>query len=184
MLKLAASLLVGGLVATMLPTFALEEPELEIPPRPQISRFKTLEAQKTVDHAPEEKTAVLEPPVPSPLPTEPIVSNVGDNNAVGDVEGIENKHDWLRAAGIPEADWWAVDFIVSKESTWRHLVWNSTGSPAYGLCQSLPAEKMASAGADYMTNPVTQLRWCDSYANERYGSWAAAVTFWQANSWW
>lgn len=89
------------------------------------------------------------------------------------------KYDIMRAAGISERDMSAVDYIVGRESSWRHDVWNTGGSGAYGLCQSLPASKMASAGEDYMTNPVTQLQWCDQYAKGRYGSWSNALAFWQ-----
>ena len=41
---------------------------------------------------------------------------------------------------------------------------------AYGLGQALPASKMAVAGADYMTDPRTQLRWLVIYADSTYGS--------------
>lgn len=95
-----------------------------------------------------------------------------------------DKYDLMRQAGIPERNWRYVDSIISKESGWRHTVWNTAGSGAYGLCQSLPASKMASAGSDYMTNPVTQLKWCNSYAHSRYGSWANAYSFWEDNKWW
>lgn len=94
------------------------------------------------------------------------------------------KFDWMTEAGISESDHKYVDFIISKESGWRHTVWNTSGSSAYGLCQSLPATKMASAGDDYMTNPVTQLKWCNGYAQQRYGGWANAYSFWSVNKWW
>lgn len=97
---------------------------------------------------------------------------------------VGTKQDWLKQSGINESEWALVDYLVSKESGWRHDVWNGTGSGAYGLCQSLPASKMASAGSDYMTNPVTQLKWCNSYAQARYGGWAGAWEFWSNNNWW
>ena len=97
---------------------------------------------------------------------------------------LTNKQQLMQEAGIPEADWNAVDYIVSKESSWRHNVWNASGSGAYGLCQALPASKMSSAGSDYMTNPLTQLRWCHNYAHKRYGGWWHSFAFWQANRWW
>lgn len=94
------------------------------------------------------------------------------------------KEAWMTAAGIPQSDWQYVDCVingcqgVSPEGGWHGTErWNTTGSGAYGLCQALPATKMASAGADYMTNPVTQLKWCHQYAQDRYGSWAAAWNF-------
>jgi len=89
----------------------------------------------------------------------------------------------MEAAGISSSDFGYVDYIVSKESQWRPGVANSY-SGAYGLCQSLPASKMASAGADYLTNPITQLRWCTGYATGRYGSWAGAYSAWQVQGWW
>lgn len=94
-----------------------------------------------------------------------------------------DKYSLMRAAGIAESDFQAVDYIISKESGWRHLAVNRT-SGATGLCQSLPASKMSSAGSDYLTNPVTQLKWCNGYAVNRYGGWWGAYSFWQANHWW
>ena len=56
------------------------------------------------------------------------------------------------------AEWTCLDELWTRESGWQ-MVWNTAGSGAYGIPQSLPASKMASAGADYMTNPATQIRW-------------------------
>ncbi len=89
----------------------------------------------------------------------------------------------MAAAGIAESDFGYVDSIISKESGWRPGAVNSS-SGAYGLCQSLPASKMASAGSDYRTNPVTQLKWCAGYAVGRYGGWAGAYNAWQVQRWW
>ena len=91
--------------------------------------------------------------------------------------------DWMAAAGIPEADWQYVEFIVKAESGWRVTVSN-TSSGAYGLCQSLPGNKMASAGSDFMSNPITQLKWCNSYAHERYSGWYQSFLAWQRQKWW
>ena len=88
----------------------------------------------------------------------------------------------MAAAGIAASDYVYVDYIVTKESNWRPGAYNA-GSGAYGLCQSLPASKMASAGADYLTNPVTQLIWCNGYS-QRYGGWQGAYNAWLAQGWW
>ena len=94
-----------------------------------------------------------------------------------------SKADWMRAAGISDSDFGYVDYIISHESGWNyHAVNRSSG--AYGLPQSLPAGKLASAGADWRDNPVTQLRWANNYAVGRYGSWGAAYHFWTVNHWW
>lgn len=124
----------------------------------------------------------------------PTASGVaGDGGAVGDGGTAEapapafsasgSKADWMRAAGIGDADFGYVDYIISHESGWDyHAVNRSSG--AYGLPQSLPAGKLASAGADWRDNPVTQLRWANNYAVGRYGSWGGAYRFWVTNHWW
>ncbi len=92
--------------------------------------------------------------------------------------------DWMRAAGIAASDFGYVSYIIDHESGWVCTKWNYRGSGAYGLGQAMPAGKMAAYGSDYMTNPVTQLRWANAYAVGRYGSWAAAYGHWLARHSW
>ena len=72
--------------------------------------------------------------------------------------------------------------IVEKESGWNHTATNPS-SGAYGLVQAYPGTKMASAGADWRTNPATQIKWGLNYMNERYGSPCGAWDFWLVNKW-
>jgi hypothetical protein len=72
--------------------------------------------------------------------------------------------------------------IVDHESSWNYRAVNPS-SGAYGLFQALPGSKMASAGADWQTNPATQIKWGLNYMNARYGSPCDAWAFWQANHW-
>ncbi|WP_329379860.1 lytic transglycosylase domain-containing protein [Streptomyces sp. NBC_01351] len=72
--------------------------------------------------------------------------------------------------------------IINQESTWNYLAVNKS-SGAYGLVQALPGTKMASAGADWRTNPATQIKWGLNYMEDRYGSPCAAWNFHQANGW-
>ncbi|MFD1833076.1 transglycosylase SLT domain-containing protein [Streptomyces desertarenae] len=72
--------------------------------------------------------------------------------------------------------------IVERESGWNYRAQNPS-SGAYGLVQALPGSKMASAGADWRTNPATQIKWGLNYMNDRYGSPCGAWQFWQANHW-
>lgn len=72
--------------------------------------------------------------------------------------------------------------IVNHESTWNYRAVNAS-SGAYGLVQALPGSKMSSAGADWQTNPATQIKWGLSYMNGRYGSPCGAWSFWRANHW-
>lgn len=71
--------------------------------------------------------------------------------------------------------------IVERESGWNHTAQNPSG--AYGLVQALPGSKMASAGADWRTNPATQIQWGVDYMKDRYGSPCGAWSFWQQNHW-
>ncbi|MFI6104497.1 transglycosylase SLT domain-containing protein [Streptomyces sp. NPDC051310] len=72
--------------------------------------------------------------------------------------------------------------IVDHESSWNYRATNPS-SGAYGLVQALPGSKMSSAGADWQTNPATQIKWGLNYMNDRYGSPCGAWNFWQANHW-
>ena len=76
-----------------------------------------------------------------------------------------------------------MDAIVARESSWVRTVYNRAGSGAYGIPQALPGHKMRSAGADWRTNPLTQIRWMQGYANGRYGGLCAALSFRRANGW-
>ena len=71
--------------------------------------------------------------------------------------------------------------IWTRESGWRYNAANASG--AYGIPQALPGSKMASAGADWETNPTTQIKWGLGYIQGRYGSPCNAWAFWQDNGW-
>lgn len=107
--------------------------------------------------------------------------NSDKSSPVASVTG--EKTDWMKAAGIPESDWQYVDYIIEHESGWNYRAVNAS-SGATGVCQALPGSRMATAGSDYLDNPVTQLKWCHSYANERYGSWQQAYNAWRSQNWW
>ena len=108
----------------------------------------------------------------------------------------------MALAGIPPNDYTFADYIITNESGWCPTKWQgeygycppaftqlyaSDAEVGYGLCQSTPPDKMAAFGSDWATNPITQLEWCNWYAN--YGSsyfhgWAQAYTFWEQNHFW
>ncbi|WP_328902051.1 MULTISPECIES: transglycosylase SLT domain-containing protein [unclassified Streptomyces] len=83
---------------------------------------------------------------------------------------------------VPADQFQCFSNIVNHESSWNYRASNP-GSGAYGLVQALPGSKMASAGADWMTNPATQIKWGLSYMDGRYKSPCGAWSFWQANHW-
>lgn len=72
--------------------------------------------------------------------------------------------------------------LWERESNWNEYAHN-TSSGAYGIPQSLPGSKMASAGADWQTNPHTQINWGLGYIQSRYGSPCAAWAHSEAVGW-
>jgi hypothetical protein len=72
--------------------------------------------------------------------------------------------------------------LWAGESGWR---WNAENpsSGAYGIPQSLPGSKMATAGADWQTNPATQIEWGLGYIRGSYGSPCGAWSFKQSHGW-
>jgi uncharacterized protein YabE (DUF348 family) len=114
--------------------------------------------------------AIIQAPVPQIVARGATIDINGDKTSI------------MAAAGIGAGDYAYANFIVSHESGWRPTAANPSG--AYGLCQSLPGSKMATAGPDWETNPITQLKWCDSYAVRRFGGWAGAYNYWLAHRNW
>ncbi|MFB7928748.1 aggregation-promoting factor C-terminal-like domain-containing protein [Streptomyces sp. NPDC056039] len=83
---------------------------------------------------------------------------------------------------VPSGQFQCFSNIVDHESDWNYKAVNPS-SGAYGMFQALPGTKMSSAGADWRTNPATQIKWGLGYMNDRYGSPCDAWSFWQANNW-
>lgn len=107
----------------------------------------------------------------------PVVSKVAQS-IVPTAQAATGSHtDWMAAAGISPSDYQYVEFIVQKESGWNPSALNRA-SGACSLAQSLPCSKI---GADWQ-NPVTALRWANSYV-ARYGGWAGAYQHWLQFSW-
>jgi hypothetical protein len=75
-----------------------------------------------------------------------------------------------------------LDAMWTKESNWRTNAHNAS-SGAHGIPQALPGSKMAVYGADWETNPVTQIRWGLDYIRSRYDTPCGAWSFWQAHHW-
>ena len=88
----------------------------------------------------------------------------------------------VSARGWDQAEYSCLVALWNKESGWNHFALNRS-SGAYGIPQSLPGEKMASAGADWATNPETQIRWGLGYIEARYGQPCVAWAHSQQRNW-
>lgn len=84
--------------------------------------------------------------------------------------------EWIAAAGITDIAN-AVE-LIKRESGCRPSATNPS-SGACGVAQELPCGKSGCA----RTDGACQVRWMNSYVIGRYGSWAAAVSFHNANNW-
>lgn len=85
-------------------------------------------------------------------------------------------HGWNDLEFIPLENLWI------RESNWQ---WDATNasSGAYGIPQSLPAEKMAAFGSDWKDNAYTQIDWGLDYIARRYGSPSKAWAHSQQTGW-
>jgi len=98
----------------------------------------------------------------------------GSNVAIG--QQLAASYGWGRGS-----QWSCLYQLWEHESAWI-IQWNHAGSGAFGIPQALPADKMASAGSDYMTNPATQIKWGLGYIRSVYGTPCNAWSLWQARS--
>jgi hypothetical protein len=89
---------------------------------------------------------------------------------------MANKYGW------GEEQFGCYDAIIMRESRWNPYADNPTSS-AYGIPQALPGRKMASAGADWRTNPATQIKWGLGYVKQRYGTPCSAWGFKRSHGW-
>ncbi len=88
----------------------------------------------------------------------------------------------LPAYGWNDAQYQCLEIMWTRESNWNYAAENPS-SGAYGIPQSLPANKMASVASDWHDNAVTQITWGLGYIKERYGSPCQAWAWWQQNNW-
>lgn len=82
--------------------------------------------------------------------------------------------------------------LWNRESNWNYKAINSAYNPgkpstpnyqAYGIAQAAPGNKMATSGADWLTNPRTQINWGLDYIKGRYGTPCKALDHSYAVGW-
>lgn len=88
----------------------------------------------------------------------------------------------LSEFGFSADQFGCLDSLWTRESGWRVNADNPSSS-AYGIPQALPGSKMSSAGADWATNPATQIRWGLGYIQSRYGSPCSAWGHSESHNW-
>lgn len=103
-----------------------------------------------------------------------VVPNPGSAQAIA--------YQMVMARGWGDDQFACLTALWNKESGWRVNAHN-VGSGAYGIPQALPGSKMATAGADWATNPATQISWGLSYITSRYGNPCGAWDKSQRSGW-
>jgi hypothetical protein len=101
--------------------------------------------------------------------------SLGASNTMSRTEDLSDEDPRVIARALLSAFGWEDDQFSCLDSLWtRESNWNvhadNPSSSAYGIPQALPGSKMSSAGADWATNPVTQIKWGLGYIQDRYGS--------------
>lgn len=143
-------------------------------------------------------TVVAQPKIVSPQSAEQstrtVASGTSDPAAAGGTGGTTTPpvaapdpgtaqsiaYNMMSSFGFPTSDWSCLEDLWQKESSWTYDAENASG--AYGIPQALPGSKMASAGADWETDPATQIRWGLGYIQDVYGNPCAAWNFELANN--
>lgn len=91
-------------------------------------------------------------------------------------------YEMVKARGWGDDEFACLVALWNKESGWRVNAYNAS-SGAYGIPQALPGSKMGSAGADWETNPATQISWGLGYIGGRYGTPCGAWGHSQSVGW-
>jgi hypothetical protein len=126
------------------------------------------------------KVAVTQPVQSIPkTPAVPKIPSVGSYMSTAESIQIAKAYARSRVSG---SQFSCLDNLWERESSWYYKAENPS-SGAYGIPQALPGSKMASAGDDWRTNPITQVKWGLGYISGRYGTPCEAWAFFKANNW-
>lgn len=82
--------------------------------------------------------------------------------------------DWMARGGISSSDYGYVNAIFSQESGWNSAARNPVGYVGLGQTSE---SNLSSACSNWQSDPICQIKFFDSYATSRYGSWEEAYTF-------
>lgn len=132
-------------------------------------------------------------PTPTPTPTKTGSSSSSSSSSSSRQSAVPfvapdpgsaqaTAYQMVLARGWGEGEFACLVALWNRESGWRVNAYNPY-SGAYGIPQSLPGSKMASAGADWQTNAATQITWGLGYISGRYGTPCGAWGHSQSVGW-
>ncbi len=138
---------------------------------------RTIELSRSAD-----RREVSDPAKEAALEVEPVGPSDSGSEDLADADPRTIGMALLAEFGYSSDQFGCLDSLYTRESGWNIYADNPTSS-AYGIPQALPGSKMSSAGADWATNPVTQIRWGLGYIRDRYGSPCGAWGHSQSYGW-
>lgn len=164
-------------LAIVLVTVIAPDSSAQASPSPSSPRSASTGTAQQFAHAGASTTAVLRDGYRvSMKPTAPAVGRPDPGSA----QAIA--YDLVLAKGWDEGQYSCLVALWQRESNWNTFAMNPT-SGAYGIPQALPGSKMASAGADWATNPATQIIWGIGYIQARYVTPCGAWEHSEQNNW-
>lgn len=132
-------------------------------------------------------TAIINPPVDeivavgSKEPVKVVSTSGVEIPAIGAGDARSIGRELAAQRGWGDDQYVCLDNLWTRESGWRTTAANPSG--AYGIPQALPGSKMSSVGADWATNPATQITWGLNYIAGRYGDPCGAWASFQVKNW-
>lgn len=88
----------------------------------------------------------------------------------------------LKDYGWGLEEWAALDRLWWNASGWATVRADGNMSLPWGIPQALPATAMSVYGADYLTNPQTQILWGLNYIKQTYGTPGQAWAAWRESA--
>lgn len=175
------SLALVSIADTSTPAAAIES---MAPSSPIVGQEFTATAEHSIAAAVASYEIVEPAPEPEPEPAAAAAASFGAPVAGTPDPGTAKAiaADMVAARGWGSGEFDCLVALWNKESGWNVYAMNPS-SGAYGIPQSLPGSKMATAGADWQTNPATQITWGLGYIQARYGTPCGAWAHSQSVGW-
>jgi hypothetical protein len=117
----------------------------------------------------------------SPAP-KPVYATGGAVGGTSPADAQATARSMLAGYGWGDDQFGCLVSLWNKESGWNYQAYNKS-SGAFGIPQALPGSKMSTAGADWQTNPATQIAWGLGYISGRYGTPCGAWGHSQSTGW-
>lgn len=175
------AVVVGGVLTGAAPTLPSLATDLSSASRP-----KALSADLLAERAADTVSRSQDRTAPDPAKVAALSTQAGpaaaEKQDLSDSDPRTIAKALLPEFGFEADQFGCLDSLYTSESGWRVNADNPSSS-AYGIPQALPGSKMSSAGADWATNPVTQIRWGLGYIQDRYGTPCGAWSFKRGHGW-